>query len=196
MQLKNLKTKFIGRNFIYLETIDSTQKYIKERSIEELKNGSLVLAEIQTDGVGTHERKWYTGTNKENIAMSFVLYPNTNLNKFNKLTIIIAECILDSIKKLYGYELDIKEPNDIIYKEKKIAGILTECKTKGEIVTKIVIGIGININQVKFPENLENIASSLKKEFGKNFSREKIIIEFLNRFEKEYLKILENKQIF
>lgn len=191
MELKNLKTKFLGRNFLYFETIGSTQKYIKEKGIDELENGSLVLAEAQTEGVGTHERKWYTGSNKKNIAMSFVLYPNINLDKFSNLTVLIAECIVDIIKKLYGYELEIKQPNDIIYNGKKIAGILTESNTKGKIVTKIVIGIGFNINQEKFPGNLKEIASSLKKEFRQEFSREEIISEFLNKFEKEYLKILE-----
>lgn len=193
MELKNLKTKFLGRNFLHFDVIDSTQKYIKEKSISDLPNGSIVVADTQSAGIGTHERKWYTGNNKENIAMSLVLYPEVDIKNFSNLTRLIAECMIRAIKKLYSYELKIKDPNDIICNEKKIAGILTESNSIGEKVKKIIIGIGFNVNQTEFPEDLKDIATSLKKEFSKDFSTEEIIVEFLNEFEPEYLKLLDNK---
>ncbi len=194
MELKNLKTKFLGRNILHFETIDSTQKYIKEESAQNITNGSLVIADTQSAGVGTHERKWFTGNN-ENIAMSFVLYPEADIKVFSNLTQLIAECIIKTVKTLYGYELKMKFPNDIICNEKKIAGILTESNTIGEKVKKIIIGIGFNVNQIDFPEDLKDIATSLKKEFSKDFSKEEIIVEFLNEFEIEYLKLLDEYNI-
>lgn len=193
MEFKNLKTKFLGRNILHFEVIDSTQKYIKENSIKNMPNGTIVIADTQSSGMGTQGRKWFTGDNNENIAMSFVLYPETDIKKFSNLTKLIAECIINTVKKLYGYELKIKVPNDIICNEKKIAGILTESSSIGEKVKKIIIGIGFNVNQMEFPEDLKDLATSLKKEFSKNFSKEEIIVEFLNEFELVYLKLLNNK---
>lgn len=193
MEFKNLKTKFLGRNMLHFEVIDSTQKYIKENLIKNMPNGTIVIADTQSSGIGTQGRKWFTGDNNENIAMSFVLYPETDIKKISNLTKLIAECIINTVKKLYGYELKIKVPNDIICNEKKIAGILTESSSIGEKVKKIIIGIGFNVNQMEFPEDLKDLATSLKKEFSKNFSKEEIIVEFLNEFELVYLKLLDNK---
>ena len=81
----------------------------------------------------------------------------------------------------------------IYYKDKKVAGILTETVCKGEKVKTIYVGIGMNVNQEIFPGNLNEIATSLKKEFNQEFDREMIIVEFLNCFEKEYKRIVKNK---
>lgn len=191
MKLENLKTKFMAHNIIYFKTIDSTQNYAKKTTKEKLVDGTVIIADNQTSGIGTHERKWYTG-NCENIAMTFVLYPECKISKLTELTRIISECILKAIKNLYGYELEIKEPNDVIYKNKKIAGILTESNCIGEIVKRLCIGIGLNVNQTDFPGNLKEIASSLKTEFNRDFKREEIISEFFNIFEKEYLKLIND----
>ena len=187
MELKGLKTEFLGRNLIYYHSIDSTQKKIK--NIKKPENGTIIITDNQFEGVGTHDRKWYTGNGK-NIAMSFVLLPECNIKKIENLTIEIAKCIVNAIKKKCKINLEIKEPNDLFYEGKKVGGILTETSCKGEIVSKIFIGIGINVNQEEFPGNLEEIATSLKKICQKEFSREKLIEQFLNDFEKKYLKIV------
>jgi len=180
MQLKNLKTKYLGRNLMYFDTIDSTQMKIKE--LENPINGTTVISDNQVSGIGTHERSWYTGQGK-NIAMSFVLLPNCKFDLIQNITIDIAKCMIDTLNFLYKIELDIKEPNDIYCNGKKLGGILTESVCKGEQVEKIYIGIGLNVNQEEFPEELLDIATSLKIEFGRNFIREEIISEFLNKFE-------------
>jgi len=189
MKLENLKTKFLGKNIIHFEIITSTQGFAKNSKIEELPDGTVILADIQTAGVGTNDRKWFTGK-EQNLSMTFVLYPNCNINKLSNLTILIAQCMVKSIKNIYGYDLEIKKPNDIVYNNKKLAGILTESKVEGEVVKKICIGIGFNLNQTIFPEELKEIASSLKIEFGKDFSREEIMKEFFSIFEEEYLKLI------
>ena len=73
------------------------------------------------------------------MTFSFLLKPNLNISYFNNLTVLIAEIMVDSIKNLYNVSLEIKKPNDIMYNNKKLGGILTECFTKGEIVENIVI---------------------------------------------------------
>lgn len=187
MKLDNLNTEFIGRNVIYFDAVDSTQTYAKE--LKDAENGTVVIAGSQTDGIGTHDRKWYTGRGT-NIAMTFILYPNCNINKLSNLTRVVSECINKATENLYGYKLGIKEPNDIVYNNKKIGGILTETITEGEVSKKLLIGVGLNVNQEIFPGTLSEIASSLKNEFGKELSREDIISEFFNVFEREYLQII------
>lgn len=191
MNLENLNTEFLGKKIYYFPEMESTQIYAKSLNESDSPNGTVVITDSQTNGIGTHERKWYSGKN-DNIAMTIILYPNCNIKKFLNLTVIIANTLIKTIFDLYGYYLEIKSPNDIIYNSKKIGGILTECITEGEMVKKFYIGIGFNVNQKDFPKELENIASSLKIEFGKELKREDIILRFFEIFEKEYLKLIKD----
>ena len=190
MELKDLNTKFIGQDFKYFKSIDSTQVFAKKIDMENVaKNGTTVFSEIQTAGIGTHSKKWYTGKGK-NIAFTFILYPNCKIKKFDRFTYMIAETMLEAIQILYKINLQVRIPNDIVYNGKKIGGILTESVSQGEIVKKVFIGIGINVNEDKFPGNLSEIATSLKLEFGKEFARKKILKKFLELFEEKYLKLI------
>lgn len=188
MQLKNLKTKFLGRNSIYYKEIDSTQSEIL-RLIEnkEAKNGTLVMADIQTNGKGTHGRIWHTDETN-NIAFSFVINPDCNIKKLEGITIEIAEIIIEILKEKYSIKLEIKEPNDIVFRGKKIGGILTQTMMISEKVIYLIVGIGINTNKEKFTEDIKDIATSIKKEFSIEVDREKFITDFCNRFEDKILE--------
>ena len=181
MELEGLRTNFLGRNVIYHEKIDSTQLELL-RQIGIVKNGTIVMADIQTNGIGTHGRTWHT-TERNNIAFSFVIYANCKIEKLEGITIEIAETMVEAIQNLYNIELDIKSPNDIVYNNKKIGGILTQDKVSGETVKYVVVGIGINTMQTDFPEEIESIATSIKKEFNINVDRMRVITEFCNLFE-------------
>lgn len=190
MELKDLQTKFIGQDFRYFKSIDSTQLYVKQLDEENsAKNGTVVFSDVQTAGIGTHSRKWYTGNGK-NLAFTFVLYPDCKVKNFERFTYMLAETMLETIQILYHINLQIKIPNDIVYHGKKIGGILTESISHGEIVKKIFIGIGLNVNQEEFPGNLSEIATSLKREFQGEYNREEILKKFFELFEEKYLKIL------
>lgn len=188
MQLKNLKTKFLGRNSIYYKEIDSTQSEIL-RLIEnkEAKNGTLVMADIQTNGKGTHGRIWHTDETN-NIAFSFVINPDCNIKKLEGITIEIAEIIIEILKEKYSIKLEIKEPNDIVFRGKKIGGILTQTMMISEKVIYLIVGIGINTNKEKFTEDIKDIATSIKKEFSIEVDREEFITDFCNRFEDKILE--------
>lgn len=188
MELKGLKTKFLGKNVLFFSSIDSTQKKVK--SIKQPENGTLVIADNQVAAIGTHERKWYTGNGK-NIAMSFVLFPDCKIQKMEKITTQIADCLVKILKEMANFEFEVKEPNDIFYQGKKVAGILTETVCKGENIRKVYIGIGLNVNQDRFPGNSSEIATSLKKVSGKEFAREEIIVGFLNEFETCYENLIQ-----
>ena len=111
--------------------------------------------------------------------MTIILKPNCKIAQLNNLTVDIAKKIQKAIKELYGYELTIKEPNDLMLNNKKICGILTEINTIGEKINYLLISIGFNVNEENFSEETKNLATSLKKEYNKNFSIEEIIIKIL-----------------
>lgn len=168
----------------FYHKIDSTQLEIWRR-IEEnkIENKTVVIADIQTNGKGTHGRKWHTDE-VNNIAFSFFRQINCEIDKLDGLTTEMAQIILDIFKELYQVNLQIKLPNDIFYNGKKVGGILSETKVSGNIVKYIVVGIGINTCQTKFDAEIKDIATSIKNEFGIDVDRMKIIEEFCNRFEK------------
>lgn len=193
MQLMNLTTNYLGRNFKFYNEIDSTQDEVW-RLIENnnIKNGMLIMADIQTKGKGTHGRIWHTDETK-NIAFSFYVEVNCNIKKLDRITIEIAEILVEIFKEKYNINLDIKSPNDIMYKNKKLGGILTESRMNLEIVKYLVIGIGINTNKMEFTDDIKDIATSIKKEFGIIVNEKEIVSEFCNRFEKRIYEKLKLK---
>lgn len=187
-KIKKAKTRYIGKNIIFYNEIDSTQEDAKRR-LNDLSNGTIIIADKQINGKGTKGKVWYT--NNGNIAMTIILKPKCKIERLSNLTIRIAEIMIDAICNIYKCQLEIKKPNDILLNNKKICGILTESKSLGDDVESILIGIGLNVNEIKFEKKLEEIATSLKKEFKKEFNREEIIVEFIEMFEKE----LQSQQI-
>ena len=106
-----------------------------------------------------------------------------NVQKLEGLTRNIAEIIVQILKEK-GITATIKAPNDIILNGKKLGGILTQTKVIDGKVKCIVIGIGINVRQKKFSPEIKDIATSIKKETGKEINTKEFIAEFCNRFEK------------
>lgn len=115
--------------------------------------------------------------------MTIILQPKCKITDLKNLTIEIANCMQKTIYDLFEIRLDIKEPNDLILNGKKISGILTEINTIGEKINYLLISIGFNVNEEDFSDELKDIATSLKKEFDKEFSREDIILSFIRNLE-------------
>ena len=128
MKLRNLKTNFLGRDFYFYEEIDSTQNEIFRRIKKgQIINGSVIMADIQTAGKGTHGRIWHTDE-KGNIAFSFYIQTNCEIERLDGLTIDIAKILVDMFREKYKINIQIKEPNDLMINNKKIGGILTQGK--------------------------------------------------------------------
>lgn len=183
MQWINVTTDVLGRNAIFYKEIDSTQSEIWRRLKKgELPNGTLIMADKQTKGKGTHGRIWHTDE-ENNIAFSFYLETDCPIQKLEGITIEIAKILVEILKEMYHITLTIKVPNDITYQNKKIGGILTESKIQAETVKYLVVGIGMNTNQMNFSEEIKNTATSIKKEFGIEIDRTKVITSFCQQFE-------------
>lgn len=163
------------------EEIESTHKYIKENQ-QKYKEKTVIIANRQTGGIGTKGRSWFTGSSK-NIAMSILYKTMCEIKDLDGLTVKIAKILQQEIQNLYKIELKIKEPNDLMLNNKKICGILTETNIIGNKINYLIISIGFNVNETDFPEELENIATSLKKETGKEFDKQEIIQRFIKFLE-------------
>lgn len=187
MRLKNLTTKIVGQEFIYIESITSTQKNIWNRINEKtIIDGTVIFAETQTEGYGTHGRTWHTSDGK-NLAFSIYKKINIELRRLDGITIKIAE-IIKLILNKYGINIEIKSPNDLMLNNKKIGGILTEIRSLSGIPKHLVIGVGINCNKNTFENDIKDIATSIKKETGIEIDRFEFVAEFCNELEKEIEK--------
>lgn len=161
--------------------IKSTHTYLKENN-KNYQENTAIIAEEQTNGIGTKGRIWHTGINR-NIAMSILYRPQKDAKQLDGLTTEIAKRIQKIIEEKYKISLAIKEPNDLILNNKKICGILTESNTIGNKINYVIISIGFNVNEKNFPKELENTATSLYKETGKKFDIQEIIESFIKSLE-------------
>ena len=184
MNLEIIKTDLNDYHIKYFEEITSTHKFVK-KNWKELHNKTVVIADLQTDGIGTHGRVWYTGNN--NIAMSILYKIDCDIELMKNITINIAKCVKKAIKNLYDVDLTIKFPNDLLLSNKKICGILTEISTINKKVRYLIISIGFNVNEVKFDENILETATSLKKELNREYCREEIISEIIKQIDKKII---------
>lgn len=189
MKLKNLRTKVLARNVLHFKTIDSTQSKVWRLINKNAPSGTIVIADIQTAGKGTHGRIWHTD-NENNIAFSFFVQLDCNITKLTGITTKIAEIIVETFKEKYNIELDIKSPNDIMHNNKKLGGILTETKMVGENVKYLVVGIGINTSKEHFTDDIKDIATSIKKEFNIDVDTQEVIAEICNKIEEQIINNL------
>ncbi len=184
-----LNTKFIGRNFIYANSISSTNTYLAENN-KTLPNGSVILSEFQKDGKGRLKRSWYSNEG-ENLTFSILLNNDIDGLNLNHLNLATSLAVSSSIENLYQLKTDLKWPNDVLINNKKVSGILLESSTKGSKFEKLVIGVGVNVNQNKFVGDFNIQPTSVRHEMRKSIDREKLLSEILNTFE-ELLFELKN----
>lgn len=190
-----LNTEFIGRNFIFFEEIDSTNTYLlrKENNVD--ISGTVVLAEFQTKGRGRMDRVWNSDT-AQNLTFSILLVRNKNLFKhLNFLNFSAALAVASSIENLFQLKPELKWPNDILINRKKTCGILVETVTSQNEIERVVIGIGINVNQTQFKGEFNYPPTSIKNQLGREVEREKLLAEVLNNFEYYLNKLKTNKTL-
>lgn len=187
-----LRTSIIGSQIHYKETVDSTQKIAQRLGLENVPEGTVVIAEEQVGGRGRLNRVWHSPKNT-GVWMSIILRPNIPIPKTPQLTLLTAVAIVQAINDCTSIEAHIKWPNDILVNGKKLTGILTELQAEADRVHSVIIGIGINVNQTKtdFPEELQSIATSLLIEKGQHVNRAELIRAVFTRMEKLYKLYLE-----
>jgi BirA family transcriptional regulator, biotin operon repressor / biotin---[acetyl-CoA-carboxylase] ligase len=178
-----LDTEYIGRKFFYFDETESTNLSLSKNTKEFKDNGTVLFAENQTGGKGRKNRTW-SSAKGFNLTFS-ILLSDPELVKIqpNIINLSSSLSIATSIQNIFQLNAALKWPNDVLINNKKVAGILLESSTKGKNINRIIIGMGINVNQVTFPLDYKIPATSIKNEFKSNVERELFLAEILNQFE-------------
>ncbi len=177
---------------IFLDSIDSTNRYAKLQSKD--YESLLVVADEQIAGRGRLGRVWQSPKG-EGLWFSLLLRPDLPSYAAAMLTQVAALAMHRAIMEVTAIATEIKWPNDIVIADKKICGILTEMTTEISALENVVVGIGVNVNQTDFPEDLKDIATSLSLVLGKEVSRLAILSNFLANFESLYKNFLEQQNL-
>ena len=180
-----LQTERMGRQIRYFSRIDSTNQYAKRIAEEGAPDGTLIIADEQTAGKGRSGRTWVTPP-AEAIAFTLLLRPKLSPDRISMVTLVMGLAVTNAVNSLYGVSAGIKWPNDVVIKGRKLCGILTEMSAEVRQVNYIVIGVGINANLTSFPEEIREIATSLKLELGRDINRAELIARVMTEFERLY----------
>ena len=179
----------------HFDMIDSTNKKAKELAQQGCESGTLVTATEQIAGVGRSGRSW-SSEKETGIYMSMMLRPKIDIANVSSLTLLAAMAVAKAFEKqgiLQEHTPCIKWPNDIVIHKKKICGILTELVLNGMEMDCIVIGIGINVTNRQFPEEIAQTASSILLETGVQVDKEQMIANIWNSFADYYETFLQTE---
>lgn len=190
---KYLCTKWLGNTIFYEGKMDSTNTQAKRLGEEAAANGTVVVTECQTAGRGRRGKVWISPAG--NCYLSILLRPEVLVNRASIITLVTAMALAKAIKQVTALDTMIKWPNDVIANGKKLCGILTESSTDLEYINYVVVGIGINTNQTEFPEEIREMASSIRLETGAKVNRAELLGTFLNRFEQYYEIFLKTEDL-
>lgn len=170
-----------GRQIIRLEETESTNSYLRDLlKSQHLEEGSVVVADFQTAGRGQVGNSWYSDKG-DNLLFSLLIYPTgIPANEQFIISRMVSLAIKNTLDQ-FADDIRIKWPNDIYWKERKIAGILIENSLQGKIIENSIIGIGLNLNQQIFPVELPNPVSLRQitaTEQDKNYILDLLLKEF------------------
>ena len=195
-EIKSLMhTDWVAKEVLYFDTIDSTNIKAPELAEKGYPSGTLVVADKQESGKGRRGRSWVSPSGT-GIFMTLMIKPDINPNNASMLTLVAALAVAKAITSVTGEEALIKWPNDIVVNGKKVCGILTEMNAQFDYINHIVVGIGINVHNESFPEEISQMASSLMIEAGgKRFHRAQIIAETMSYFEQYYDTFLKTQDL-
>lgn len=180
----HLQTKWLGRDYTYLQEVDSTNKYAKWLADGAAPDGAVVVADYQTGGRGRLGRVWDSPAGS-GVWFSIVLRPQIAPEKAPQISLATAVGVATGLKKL-GFDAGIKWPNDIYISGRKVCGMLTEMHATMEAVEWVVVGIGINCLERELPPEIADTATTLAMNSEKPVCRAEVLGEVLNSLEMYY----------
>ncbi len=164
--------------------LESTNTWCRRATDPETPHGALCLADHQSAGRGQYQRAW-TSAPAENLTFSVVWRPAT-AERLALLKQVCALAVCDTLTRFDVPGSRIKWPNDVLVDKRKLAGILVECTFLGALPHRVVAGIGLNVNQVGFPEELSHSATSMARESGTTYVREAVLAHLVNALARRY----------
>lgn len=183
---KGLVLQWIGEKIVVLNQSVSTNYAAKELLEKDALDGTVVLANEQTSGRGRMNSGFYSPENT-GLYCSILLRRQLHVNQLHYITILASEAVLDAVEEVCGFRPQIRWPSDIIYKGRKLCGILTEAGIEGEtgLVHHLITGIGIHVNDTEFPNRNEQMIS-LRLVTGKPVNRIDLIHALLQYLDKAF----------
>ena len=176
-----LKTALIGNEVIVLESVGSTNDYIKANA-HKLKDGTVVTAREQTKGKGRLGRVW-KNKKDDDISFSFILRPDLSPMEVSAITPLCGLAVAKGLNEYFDFDAKIKWPNDIIVGNKKICGMLTEMSCEFDRLEYLVVGIGINVMSRDFPEEIAHKATSCVLESNKEINKNQLLAVIIKEIE-------------
>ncbi len=183
----DLETKRVGQRIIAYETTDSTMNLAHRLAEGGEPEGSVVVAEGQSRGRGRLGRRWISPKGK-GIYLSVILRPPLQLSEAPLITLMAAVAVAGAVQEVSDLTPEIKWPNDLLLKGKKVAGILMELNAELNRVNYVVIGIGMNVHTPR--GSLPAQATSLYEELGHKVDRVKLARTLLRRLDGSYDEFL------
>lgn len=178
---------------LWLKETDSTNNHLRRLlDKEQLPEGSLVVTDFQTAGKGQVGNSWESEAGM-NLMFSLLLYPDFIPANRQFLISQIASLSVKETLDAYTDFIQVKWPNDIYWKDRKICGMLIENDLSGQLLYCSIIGIGLNLNQSLFRSNAPN-PISLTQITGKKYDREEVLNRFLRIFFQYYCLLLQEKE--
>ncbi len=188
---EKLSTEWAGKEILSFDEIDSTNNELKRQAEAGAEHGMLAVSEVQTAGRGRMGRPWSSPAGS-GIWMSLLLRPDIMPIQASGLTLVMALAVREAIVALTGSACGIKWPNDIVAEGKKVCGILTEMSAEPDRINHVVIGVGINVTDDSFPEEIRDRAISIWQVCGQKIQRAELVAEILKAFECFYERYLQN----
>lgn len=187
-----LNTTTFGQTVYHCLKVDSTNTWGRTLANQGAAEGTVIIAETQTKGRGRMGRSWIS-TPGLGLWFSLVLRPKIGLAQLAGITLLTAVVIAETLKETTGIQVQIKWPNDLFFAGRKLSGILAEMNGEMDLIHYLIIGIGINLNQLEqdFPPELVDKVISLKMIQGKDSSRKLLLQTFLKKFETAYLNLAQ-----
>lgn len=182
---RGLRGTPFAKHIFHFFKVDSTNTVAMRLGEEGEAHGTVVVAEEQTSGRGRAGHSWHS-EKAAGIYVSILLRPQISPMLAPALTLVAGLAAYDAIAEGSGLLPDIRWPNDVLLKGKKVCGILTEMQAEPDRVHFAVIGIGINVNQPKMPGELASVATSMRMETGRVHSRLELLARLLRHLDRYY----------
>ena len=189
MLRQRLKGSLFGKHIYHFFKTDSTNRVALELGHAGEAEGAVVLSEEQTAGRGRAGRLWHSDR-AVGIYVTVLLRPRLAPVQAPLLTMMAGLSARSAVQAVTGLTVDLKWPNDLLLNGKKTGGILTEMHAEPGQIRFVIVGIGLNVNQEKFPGALADTATSLRVETGKSQSRMELLVRLLREFENDYNRFL------
>jgi BirA family transcriptional regulator, biotin operon repressor / biotin---[acetyl-CoA-carboxylase] ligase len=181
----------LGKPLLEFDSLPSTNDLAREMAAKGAAEGTTLLAREQTAGRGRLGREWASAAG-QGLYTSIILRPRVQAKRFSITTLASAVAVAETLMTGFNAPADIKWPNDVMLSNRKVCGILMETATEADLIEYAILGIGVNLGQTEFPDEIRDHATSLLIETGRQVAPEEFLSPMLERLDCWYRAAIES----